>query len=196
MTQDDWHDETLDRLVSHLASVEPGKGFHERTLCAVRARAAMTRSEPRRARWTLTAALAATALIALAISMRFNHFAPVTKPKGHSQVARVDKSDSRPKRVSSPTFKKCARRFPRFTPQSDRAEPDPTQLASFPAPPAPLTEQERLLVSVANSSNPVQLAILVPEKRAAEQAAEEEAYLAFFPPPPPLPPDSEIAPQP
>jgi hypothetical protein len=195
MTERDPHDESLDRLLSRLTSVEPGEGFHERTLCAVRARAAMTRLDPRRAWWTLTAALAAAAVIALAISVRFTHFSPATKPPGHSQVVSVDKSDSRPQRIPSSTSTRRARTFPRFTPQSDLTEPDPTQLASFPAPPAPLTEQERLLVSVANSSNPVQLAILVPEKRAAEQAAEEDAYLAFFPPPPPLP-DSEIAPQP
>ncbi len=51
---------------------------------------------------------------------------------------------------------------------------------SFPAPPMPLTEQERLLIRIAHQSDPEELAMLEPEIRMAREAQEKLEVQQFF----------------
>ena len=51
---------------------------------------------------------------------------------------------------------------------------------SFPAPPMPLTEQERLLLRVARKGDPEELALLNPVSRAARDVAEKAEVEKFF----------------
>jgi hypothetical protein len=53
---------------------------------------------------------------------------------------------------------------------------------SFPAPPIPLTEQERLLLRIAHKGDPVELAMLDPVVRAARDAEEKADVTKFFEP--------------
>jgi hypothetical protein len=53
---------------------------------------------------------------------------------------------------------------------------------SFPAPPMPLTEQERLLLRIAHKADPVELAMLDPMQRAARDAEEKADVKKFFEP--------------
>jgi hypothetical protein len=55
--------------------------------------------------------------------------------------------------------------------------------ASYPAPPMPLTEQEKLLLRIAHKSDPVELAMLDPVVRAARDAEEKAEVKNFFEPP-------------
>jgi hypothetical protein len=55
--------------------------------------------------------------------------------------------------------------------------------ASFPAPPMPLTEQERLLLRIVHRGDPVEMAMLDPAVRAARDAEEKAAVTNFFEPP-------------
>jgi hypothetical protein len=55
-----------------------------------------------------------------------------------------------------------------------------SQTASFPAPPLPLTEQERLLLRFAHRGDPDSMAILNPEVRAAQTAKATEQFQQFF----------------
>ena len=55
-----------------------------------------------------------------------------------------------------------------------------TQAASFPAPPMPLTEQERLLLRLVHKVDPVEIAMLDPRVRAIEDAEEKEEFQRFF----------------
>ncbi len=57
---------------------------------------------------------------------------------------------------------------------------------SFPAPPLPLTDQERLLLRIVHRGDPVQLAQLTPAAREAQLQRERDDVSAFFAPPPPL----------
>jgi hypothetical protein len=67
------------------------------------------------------------------------------------------------------------------------------QVESFPAPPMPLTEQERLLIRLAHRDDPVQLARLAPGPRAARYQAEKDQVSEFFKPPEtPAPPDTNL----
>jgi hypothetical protein len=55
-----------------------------------------------------------------------------------------------------------------------------TQTASFPAPPLPLTEQERLLLRLAHRGDADNTAILNPVARAAQTAKATEQFQQFF----------------
>lgn len=57
---------------------------------------------------------------------------------------------------------------------------------SFPAPPLPLTEQERLLLRVVHRGDTQELAMLNPAVRRAREAADAAEYQEFFRPPEPL----------
>jgi hypothetical protein len=51
---------------------------------------------------------------------------------------------------------------------------------SYPAPPMPLTEQERLLLRVVHKGDPEELAMLNPVVRAARDAADKAEVEKFF----------------
>lgn len=51
---------------------------------------------------------------------------------------------------------------------------------SFPAPPMPLTEQERLLLRIARKVDPVEMAMLDPKVRALQDAEEKAEFQRFF----------------
>ena len=55
-----------------------------------------------------------------------------------------------------------------------------TQTASFPAPPLPLTEQERLLLRLAHRGDADNMGILNPVTRAAQTAKATEQFQQFF----------------
>jgi hypothetical protein len=54
------------------------------------------------------------------------------------------------------------------------------QAASFPAPPMPLTAQERLLLRLAHKVDPVEMAMLDPKFRAMQDAEEKAEFQRFF----------------
>ncbi len=51
---------------------------------------------------------------------------------------------------------------------------------SHPAPPLPLTPQEKLLLRIAHKGDPVELAMLRPEIRARQQAEGKAEFEKFF----------------
>ncbi len=55
--------------------------------------------------------------------------------------------------------------------------------ASFPAPPMPLTEQEKLLLRLRHKNDPVELAMLDPKLRELQDAQEKAEFQRFFPQP-------------
>lgn len=67
------------------------------------------------------------------------------------------------------------------------ALPEDTAQVSHPAPPLPLTEQEKLLIRFAHRSNPNDLIEISNERKAARAEQEAAEFTAFFTPPP-LPP--------
>jgi hypothetical protein len=63
---------------------------------------------------------------------------------------------------------------------SDSAALEEMRAASHPAPPLPLTEQERLLLRIVHRSDPVELAMLDPMTRAARDVEEGAEFQRFF----------------
>lgn len=74
----------------------------------------------------------------------------------------------------------------RLVDDKDSAAVRDTFAVSHPAPPMPLTEQEKLLLRIAHAGDPVELAMLNPEIRARREAQGEAEFKEFFPPPPPI----------
>ncbi len=67
----------------------------------------------------------------------------------------------------------------------DRETEPAWRAASYPAPPMPLTEQEKLLLRIAHRNDPVKLAtVLTPEVRAKEQQIARAEFKQFFESPP------------
>jgi hypothetical protein len=88
---------------------------------------------------------------------------------------------------SARSVRKMNLRAPKEIPDSDR-DSDSVALSemrapSHPAPPMPLTEQERLLLRIAHKNDPVEMAVLDPMRRAARDAEEGVAFQSFFGPP-------------
>jgi hypothetical protein len=64
----------------------------------------------------------------------------------------------------------------------DSAVVSERQEASFPAPPMPLTEQEKLLLRIAHKGDPVEVAELNPAVRAARDSEDKAEVKKFFEP--------------
>jgi hypothetical protein len=63
---------------------------------------------------------------------------------------------------------------------ADSAELQRELAVSYPAPPMPLTEQERLLLRIAHRSDPVELAMVEPMLRPMQDADERREFQRFF----------------
>ncbi len=64
--------------------------------------------------------------------------------------------------------------------ESDSLAVDEMHAASHPAPPMPLTEQERLLLRIAHKTEPIELAMLDPKLQAAQDSEERVEFQRFF----------------
>lgn len=65
---------------------------------------------------------------------------------------------------------------------SDASALDVMRAASYPAPPMPLTEQEKLLIRLAHKGDPVEMAMLDPMQRAVRDTEQKAEFQSFFEP--------------
>jgi hypothetical protein len=176
--------ESIERALSGLRQVEAPAGLEDRVLRAVHDKMEIAKEPVDSRRWPAWASwagfglAAATALLMVAIALH-----------------RHDGSRSERQAVSAP-----AKRLPDTTAAAnpprnefDRAvsvrpekqvhqavrEAHPRQLASFPAPELPLTDEEKILQRIARSGDQQQLAVLNPELRAKDEAASEAEFKQF-----------------
>jgi hypothetical protein len=63
---------------------------------------------------------------------------------------------------------------------SDSAALEEMHAASYPAPPMPLTEQERLLLRLVHKDDPVELAMLDPKLRDLQDSEDKAEFQRFF----------------
>jgi hypothetical protein len=64
--------------------------------------------------------------------------------------------------------------------ESDSLAVQEMHAASLPAPPLPLTDQEKLLLRIAHKGDPVELAMLNPETRAKQEEEAKAQFQKFF----------------
>ncbi len=180
-------DEAIDQALAALRNVRPAEGLETRIL------ASLHHSEPLRRpvrRWLpVTLGLATTSLLVAALMLRAPIRTPISTPTSSPAFAY---HSSHPRQTSVTAAQVLSLpSAPRRTSTSQRSLVSKTassELASFPAPPAPLTEQEKMLLRIAHRGDPKDLELLNPEAAARELAQNMAAFDHFFPPPPPFGP--------
>ena len=169
-------DSVLDRALGP-QGVEPRSGLEERILANL-----PKEREPRPWwRWMLVPALAAAAVLAVAIGMRVMHRGtpvPVQanrtteQPKQEVVVkpqAPVQQPLVPPRQMAKRVVPKATETTPKVEVASAKVGQQLPRQAVFPSP-APLTEQERLLLALVNQQRP----------QAEQIAAEQQAYRESF----------------
>jgi hypothetical protein len=165
-------DEAIDKVFAGLRDVEAAEGMERRIMAAVRQRAAAPRTLP--LRWFAVGgfALAAAAVIALLAGPR-----PASVPA--PVQANVQPQTQSPPPEPAPA--RPRRRTPAVRANAEAPVPATNVLAaSFPAPPMPLTEQERLLVQVAQRGQPAELPVLDPDALAQQETRSEQVFEAVL----------------
>jgi len=177
-------DGTIERLLAGLRDAEPPGGMERRILEALDGmgarEAAASASLWHRPLRPAFATLWACAVILMVVTM-VHQQRHLPADLGHSASADVrqatrpefvtQKAPTGPRRTTS----RVSVRRPHDVPAAGE-----TQASSFPAPPLPLTEQERLLLRLAHRGDPENMAILNPDVRAAQTAKATEQFQQFF----------------
>jgi hypothetical protein len=148
------------------------------------------------ASWFLASAVALAGLFAIALTI------PAVRRLGHSSAQsptqmRTNSAPARPLPSAAPetaannaplplpsvrSTRKTNAPKPQVAHDNASAAQSEMRSDSFPAPPMPLTEQERLLLRIAHKAGPVELAMLDPIQRAARDAEEKADVKKFFEP--------------
>jgi hypothetical protein len=178
---------TIERLLAGLRDAEPQPGIEHRILDAIQARKTLAsvpfwkRQRPQSfqafAIWLASALAVTGALVAIALHLRSRVPAERSQPptlalRQESPVEAItQKAPVQGRRPASRVWSKHSRTM---TPKAD------FRAASFPAPPLPLTEQEKLLLRLAHRRNPEDTTILNPAAQAAQSAKANEQFQQFF----------------
>lgn len=173
-------DGTIERLLAGLRDAEPPGGMERRILEALGGME--TRKMAASASLWLPAMallLACAVILVAAIMVRQPRHAPADL--GHTTSADV-RPATRPELVTQKaatgprrTTSRVVLRRPHEVPAAKE-----TEAASFPAPPLPLTEQERMLLRLAHRGDAENMTMLNPDVRAAQTAKATEQFQQFF----------------
>jgi hypothetical protein len=183
-------DGTIERLLAGLRDAQPPGGMERRILEAIDG------VEPREAaasaslwrlpfRPAIAMLLAGTVILMAAFSVEQHkhvpgqQLVPLKPTEGLNGAPNIFSSlqvGQKPQRSNGAAL----RQLPPVKHPHDAPAAGATQTASFPAPPLPLTEQERLLLRLAHRGNADNMAILNPDARAAQTAKATEQFQQFF----------------
>jgi hypothetical protein len=173
-------DETIRILLAGIRDAEPPGGMQSRILQAVELHPAVSpgllESWGLRPAVALAFVCAAVLMAGLAVAIR------VYQPWHRSaNVARqVIRADVRQGARPETTAVKPAAGPRRKAPRESATRPRETQLASYPAPVLPLTEQERLLLRLAHRHDVQSFAILNRDLQTAASAEAAKQFQQFF----------------
>ena len=178
---------TIERLLAGLRDAEPQAGLELRILDAMQARRTIAsvpfwkrlqpQTFPAFAMWLASAMILTGAFVAIALHQRSRVPADSSHPstlavRQENPVGAITQKAPVPgRRPASRVWSKHSRTVPPV--------PD-LRAASFPAPPLPLTEQEKLLLRLAHGRDPEDTAILNPAAQAAQSARANEQFQQFF----------------
>jgi len=166
-------DEAIDKVLAGLRDTEPPAGLERRVLAAVHERAAAPRTLP--LRWAALGgfALAAAAVIALFASPRHSPAPPAIEAIAQPQP----ETPATPHASVEPVSPRPRRHTPAIRANSETPAPTGNILtASFPAPPMPLTDQERLLLRIARRGEPQPAPSLDPDALAQQETHSEQVF--------------------
>ncbi len=183
-------DKAIERVLTGLREAETPIGMERRILEAVQDRASV--KSARAPLWTWGVAVACTIAVCVAISVIYRTEHVSVQSNMHSIPAEalppaaseeVAKGAQLPEPGSTSRLKgKVNVRRARVVRNGDSAAVREMHAASYPAPPMPLTEQEKLLLRVAHRGDPEEIAMLNNEARAKQEAEGKTEFQRFFEP--------------
>jgi hypothetical protein len=194
MKENNQEDKMLERLLAGLGAAPVEEGFAQRVTRGVEARTKAVEARPMRWRGTMLGfASAAAALLLCAVALQEARHRDVAVPSARN-APRVMPGAAPPRMAPiageaaavGPPAPRRMIRLPHKVPATDERTVT-AALVSFPAPEAPLTQQERLLLRIVHRGDPVEVAMLSPQESAREEAAEAAEFQRFFPPKAPAP---------
>jgi hypothetical protein len=162
-------DRTIESLLAGLRDAEPTPGMHHRILDSMVARRATTHSPRRLLHWA--AAMSFACALAITIWVPHHRHIPTNLK---SYTTNVDAPRTKPPQ----TVADIKPHRPRRT--ISRVLLRPTQTPGFPAPPLPLTEQERLLLRLAHRDDAQDMNLLNPDVQAQQSAKATQQFQQFF----------------
>lgn len=174
-------DGTIERLLSGLRDARPPAGIERRILEALDGMEVREASAPT-SFWRPAMALLLAGVVIVMVALAVHQHRPAPGDvTNRSTVADVPPA-TRPELVTREASTLPRRMTARVTVKHPHDVPavGETQAASFPAPPMPLTEQEKLLLRVAHRGDAENMAILNPDVRAAQTAKATEQFQQFF----------------
>jgi hypothetical protein len=178
---------TIERLLAGLRDAEPQPGIEHRILEAMQARETVAsvsfwnrlrpQTLPAFAIWLASALAITGAFVAIALHQRWR----VPADSSHPPTVAV-RQESPAEAITHKASVPARRPASRVRSKHSRTVPPGPDLraAGFPAPPLPLTEQEKLLLRLARRRNPEDTAILNPAAQAAQSARANEQFQQFF----------------
>lgn len=181
-------EETIERLLTALRDAEPPAGIERRilrTLEGMEAREALASASlwrwpvlPSWLRPAMAIPLACAVILMVAVA-NYQHRLPssvVRTPSPETQGRRATVTERPTVVLRRMEAHVAVRRHHNHAAPAVRE----TQEASFPAPPLPLTEQERLLLRVARRGDAENVDLLIADVRAAQTAKNTEQFQHFF----------------
>jgi hypothetical protein len=162
-------DRTIESLLAGLRDAEPPPGMGHRILDAMLARRATTYGSRRLLHSAVAISLACALTIAIWITHHRQMPADLRRDTTNVDVPRT----TSPRKVADATHRERRR-------STARAVLRPTQPPGFPAPPLPLTEQEKLLLRLAHRNDAQDMNLLNRDAQAQQSAAATQQFQQFF----------------
>ena len=186
-------DETIERLMEGLRGAEPSAGMRRRILGAMRVQETVS-SNPLwhrlitpsllrpsvAASLVCAAALAASLIVAIKISRPLHAPRDATSNSTHADARQGKRPETIAQKAPIEPRRTASRASARRSRRDDASSVGETQTAGYPAPPLPLTEQEKLLLRLAHRDDAENRAMLNPDLRAVESAKATEQFQEFF----------------
>jgi hypothetical protein len=181
-------DETVKVLMAGFRDAEPPTGMQSRIFEALELRATVSPGlfKSRRLHPSVAVAFVCAAVLTAALAVAICIYQPWHRSaNATSQVAHGDaRQGARPETIAVKTTAGLRRKASRGSAtrprETELAVAGETQTASHPAPPLPLTDQERLLLRLAHRHDVQSVAILNPGLQAAQSAEAAEQFQTFF----------------
>ena len=181
-------DKAVERVLAGLREAEAPIGMERRILGAVLDRASV--KSVRMPLWAWSTALACAMVACVAVSMVYRAARIPVQSNLHSapagvmpKVALEITAKSVPPVLAAQNMRPRANvKRAKVVREGDSVAFREMDTASFPAPPMPLTEQEKLLLRIAHRGDPEELAMLNNEMRAKREADGQTEFQRFFEP--------------
>ncbi len=171
-------DETIQILMAGFRDEEPPAGMQSRIFEALELHATVSPGSLVSWRLRPSVAMAFVCVAVLMVTLAIRIYRPVHRSA--NVTSQVTHGNARQGARPETTTVKASAGLRRKAPRGSATPPRETKLAGYPAPPLPLTEQERLLLRLAHRHDVQSVAILNPDLQAAQSAEAAKQFQQFF----------------